>query len=56
MAIAWDSRERLAPAELSAWTRLASQVKKTVLVCTVSPDSLLPHYLALNWWNPPLCN
>uniref|UniRef100_A0A914XG04 tRNA-splicing endonuclease subunit Sen34 n=1 Tax=Plectus sambesii TaxID=2011161 RepID=A0A914XG04_9BILA len=50
MAICVKSDESLTPVELAGYSRVATQVKKTVLICSVAPDSDAPYYVSLNWW------
>lgn len=50
MAICLKSHQSLTPVELAAYSRVATQVKKTVLLCSVAVDSDAPYYLSVNWW------
>ncbi|CAI4227031.1 unnamed protein product [Auanema sp. JU1783] len=44
------SDEDLSPLELISLTRVATQVKKAVLLAIVADDNHTPHYMTLQWW------
>uniref|UniRef100_A0A1I7XUX6 tRNA-intron lyase n=1 Tax=Heterorhabditis bacteriophora TaxID=37862 RepID=A0A1I7XUX6_HETBA len=46
------SDECLSPMKLITLTRVATQVKKTVLLAVVSSDNNIPHYMEIQWWKP----
>lgn len=47
-----DSMESIEPLELIALSRVASQVKKYVLLAVVAPDTITPYYIEYCWWKP----
>ncbi|VDM76781.1 unnamed protein product [Strongylus vulgaris] len=44
--------EELSPLTLISLVRVATQVKKNLLIAIVASDSNLPHYIAFDWFKP----
>ncbi|CAK5081828.1 unnamed protein product [Meloidogyne enterolobii] len=50
MVICSDVNKSLNSYNLIATSRVSTQVKKKILLAVVSPGTLLPYYLEMNWW------
>lgn len=50
MVFCHSASEPLMPYELTGLSRVASQVKKNVLVSVVTNDTLSPYNLEVSWW------
>nr|CAD2170708.1 unnamed protein product [Meloidogyne enterolobii] len=50
MVICSDVNKSLNLYNLIATSRVSTQVKKKILLAVVSPGTLLPYYLEMNWW------
>ncbi|CAK5042104.1 unnamed protein product [Meloidogyne enterolobii] len=50
MIICSDVNKSLNLYNLIATSRVSTQVKKKILLAVVSPGTLLPYYLEMNWW------
>uniref|UniRef100_A0A914M194 U6 snRNA-associated Sm-like protein LSm2 n=3 Tax=Meloidogyne TaxID=189290 RepID=A0A914M194_MELIC len=50
MVICSDVNKSLNLYNLIATSRVSTQVKKKILFAVVSPGTLLPYYLEMNWW------
>uniref|UniRef100_A0A915M5V4 U6 snRNA-associated Sm-like protein LSm2 n=1 Tax=Meloidogyne javanica TaxID=6303 RepID=A0A915M5V4_MELJA len=50
MVICSDVNKSLNLYNLIATSRVSTQVKKKILLAVVSPGTLLPYYLEINWW------
>jgi tRNA-splicing endonuclease subunit Sen34 len=45
-----SSVDALTPFDLTGLSRVASQVKKKILLSVVSSDTLIPYYMKISWW------
>uniref|UniRef100_A0A0N5AR63 tRNA-intron lyase n=1 Tax=Syphacia muris TaxID=451379 RepID=A0A0N5AR63_9BILA len=45
-----NTMSTICPLDLAALSRVASQVKKDILLAIVAPDSFTPYYIVMSWW------
>jgi len=50
LVVCVGAQDPLQPLDLISSSRLASQMKRTVLLAVVTADSLIPYYITANWW------
>uniref|UniRef100_A0A914C6J3 tRNA-intron lyase n=2 Tax=Acrobeloides nanus TaxID=290746 RepID=A0A914C6J3_9BILA len=50
MVVCVDAAEKIPSLELISISRVATQVKKEVLLAVVAADSVIPYYTKINWW------